>query len=36
LLRPLTTAVLATAVEDLARRDPDLAGIVARHGPPPL
>jgi DNA-3-methyladenine glycosylase II len=28
--------VLASAVEELAARDDDLAGIVARHGPPPL
>jgi len=34
--RPLTSATLAGAVEELAARDPDLAGIVARHGPPPL
>jgi DNA-3-methyladenine glycosylase II len=33
---PLTSAALAAAVEELADRDPDLAGIVARHGPPPL
>ncbi|MEX1170317.1 MAG: DNA-3-methyladenine glycosylase 2 family protein [Chloroflexota bacterium] len=33
---PLTNAGLAAAVEALAERDPDLAGIVARHGPPPL
>jgi len=32
----LTTAALARAVAELARRDPDLAGIVDRHGPPPL
>ena len=32
----LTTASLASAVEDLARRDADLAAIVARYGPPPL
>jgi DNA-3-methyladenine glycosylase II len=34
--RPLTSATLAAAVEELVARDPDLAGIVARHGPPPL
>ena len=34
--RPLTTLSLAAAVQELAARDPDLAGIVARHGPPPL
>jgi DNA-3-methyladenine glycosylase II len=34
--RPLTAAGLAVAVRELAARDPDLAGIVARHGPPPL
>jgi DNA-3-methyladenine glycosylase II len=27
---------LKVAVDELAARDPDLAGIVARHGPPPL
>ena len=32
----LTDERLATAVGHLAERDPDLAGIVARHGPPPL
>ncbi len=32
----LTTASLASAVEELARGDPDLAAIVARYGPPPL
>jgi DNA-3-methyladenine glycosylase II len=32
----LTTASLASAVEELARGDPDLAAIVARCGPPPL
>jgi DNA-3-methyladenine glycosylase II len=34
--RPLTNATLVAAVEELADGDPDLAGIVARHGPPPL
>lgn len=33
---PLTQALLVAAVEELGARDPDLAGIVARHGPPPL
>jgi DNA-3-methyladenine glycosylase II len=33
---PLTASRLAAAVEELAVRDEDLAGIVARHGPPPL
>ena len=33
---PLTEASLVAAVEELVDRDPDLAGIVARHGPPPL
>jgi DNA-3-methyladenine glycosylase II len=33
---PLTAAGLAEVVEELAARDPDLAGIVARFGPPPL
>jgi DNA-3-methyladenine glycosylase II len=32
----LTAASLAFAVEELARGDADLAGIVARYGPPPL
>ena len=34
--RRLTQADLASAVDALARHDVDLAGIVARHGPPPL
>ena len=33
---PLTDASLVAAVAELADRDPDLAAIVARHGPPPL
>ena len=33
---PLTETGLVAAVDHLAARDPDLAGIVARHGPPPL
>lgn len=32
----LTGASLAVGVEWLAERDPDLAGIVQRYGPPPL
>ena len=32
----LTVARLAMAVDELAAGDPDLAGIVARHGRPPL
>lgn len=32
----LTVDTLAAAVEELSARDPDLAGIVARHGTPPL
>lgn len=32
----LTDASLVAAVAELADRDPDLAAIVARHGPPPL
>jgi DNA-3-methyladenine glycosylase II len=32
----LTHTRLATAVRDLAARDPDLAGIVERHGLPPM
>jgi DNA-3-methyladenine glycosylase II len=34
--QPLTREGLLAAVEELAARDADLAGIVARHGPPPL
>ncbi len=34
--RRLTDDALAAAVGELADRDADLAGIVARHGPPPL
>jgi DNA-3-methyladenine glycosylase II len=33
---PLTEDRLLVAVEELAARDPDIAGIVARYGPPPL
>ncbi len=32
----LTDRVLAEGVRALARRDPDLARVVAHHGPPPL
>jgi DNA-3-methyladenine glycosylase II len=32
----LTAEALANAVAELAARDPDLAAIVARYGPPPL
>jgi len=32
----LTAERLAVAVDELSARDADLAGIVARHGPPPL
>jgi len=32
----LTAAGLATAVAELTARDPDLAAIVGRYGPPPL
>jgi DNA-3-methyladenine glycosylase II len=32
----LTEAELARGVRALCRRDPDLARVVARHGPPPL
>ena len=35
-LRPLTARGLVLAVDALTARDPDLAGIVARHGRPPL
>jgi DNA-3-methyladenine glycosylase II len=34
--QPLTREGLLAAVEHLAAQDADLAGIVARHGPPPL
>jgi len=34
--RPLDDDALREAAVELARRDPDLAGILARHGPPPL
>ena len=33
---PLDEATVARAAEALAAIDPDLAGILARHGPPPL
>ena len=33
---PLDDATLAAAAEELAAIDPDLAGLLARHGPPPL
>jgi DNA-3-methyladenine glycosylase II len=33
---PLDEATLAVGVAELAAADPDLAEIVARHGPPPL
>ncbi|HAJ35137.1 MAG TPA: DNA-3-methyladenine glycosylase 2 family protein [Chloroflexi bacterium] len=36
LVAPLTEATLHSAVAELARRDADLARIVARIGPPPL
>jgi DNA-3-methyladenine glycosylase II len=35
-LTPLDASRLLDAVEELRRRDEDLAGIVERHGPPPL
>jgi DNA-3-methyladenine glycosylase II len=35
-LRPLDEPTLAAAAAELAVVDPDLAGILARHGPPPL
>jgi DNA-3-methyladenine glycosylase II len=34
--RRLTDQALAAAIDELAVRDTDLAGIIARHGPPPL
>jgi DNA-3-methyladenine glycosylase II len=34
--QPLTRDGLLAAVDELAAQDEDLAGIVARHGPPPL
>jgi DNA-3-methyladenine glycosylase II len=36
LLQPLTLETLGTAAAELARRDPDLARILDRTGPPPL
>ncbi len=38
MVRPmrLTRQSLSDAVTDLTRRDPDLAAVVQRHGPPPL
>jgi DNA-3-methyladenine glycosylase II len=33
---PLDVASLALAAHELAERDADLGGILARHGPPPL
>jgi len=36
LIAPIDQATVARAAEALAAIDPDLAGIVARHGPPPL
>jgi len=35
-VRPLDDETLAIAAGELASSDPDLAGILARHGPPPL
>lgn len=35
-IAPLDEPALRRAVEELVARDPALAGIVARHGPPPL
>jgi DNA-3-methyladenine glycosylase II len=35
-LQPLTSETLGSAAEELARRDPDLARILERTGPPPL
>jgi DNA-3-methyladenine glycosylase II len=35
-LKPLDASGLVDAVEELGRRDRDLAGIIKRHGPPPL
>jgi DNA-3-methyladenine glycosylase II len=35
-MNPLTEVSLADAARRLAKRDPDLAAILARHGPPPL
>jgi DNA-3-methyladenine glycosylase II len=35
-LKPLDATGLLRAVDELGRRDRDLAGIVERHGPPPL
>jgi DNA-3-methyladenine glycosylase II len=35
-IHPLDDATVALAAAQLATVDPDLAGILARHGPPPL
>ncbi len=35
-MTPLTEGELARGVGALCRRDPDLARVVARFGPPPL
>src|SRR5262245_50803426 len=35
-IRPLDELGLVEAARELAGRDADLAGILARHGPPPL
>lgn len=35
-MRALTPDSLARAARELARRDPDLGGVLARHGVPPL
>jgi DNA-3-methyladenine glycosylase II len=35
-LEPLDEVTLRQAAADLAAADPDLGGILARHGPPPL
>jgi|SRR5437879_1515239 len=36
LIAPINEATVARAAVELAAIDPDLAGILARHGPPPL
>ncbi len=33
---PLTPDAFANAIRELTARDPDLAGVVDRHGPPPM
>lgn len=36
MIEPLTTTTLTNAAHTLAKRDKDLASILAKHGPPPM